>query len=247
MMCCGVAMLLIAMPAGCRAPRHATTVAAKRPAPIASSKLLEPRPLADPPGALAASTHASTEKVEPVAVDSVVPSLTAQAPWIDLPIEGHQPAIVSLPLGATGRRPVVVAAQGLADNPKWWCERWRDRIGNRGFVLCPRGVVWGPLPSGNIGYRYINARELEIEVLKGLDALAARYADYVDLGPVLFVGFSMGANFGAEVVQRHPARFPRAILIEGGNTDWNDRSCRKFAKAGGGRILFGCGTEGCLR
>lgn len=155
--------------------------------------------------------------------------------------------MVSLPLGAKGKVPVLVAAQGLGDNPKWWCEWWRDRVGNRGFVLCPRGRFWGRLPSGNAGYSYRSADELEAEVLGGLQALSARYPEHVDPGPVVLGGFSLGATMGATLIARRPARFPRAVLVEGGNTDWSDRNAKAYAKAGGQRILFGCGTEGCVR
>jgi pimeloyl-ACP methyl ester carboxylesterase len=98
-----------------------------------------------------------------------------------------------------------------------------------------------------MGYRYISAQQLDREVMLGLDALASRFPEHVDPGPVVFAGFSMGANMGATLIMQHPDRFPRAILVEGGNTDWNDRSALAFSKGGGSRILFGCGTEGCFR
>src|SRR5262245_33463782 len=55
---------------------------------------------------------------------------------MSLPVEGHNPAVVSVPRGATGRMPVLVATHGAGDRAEWHCEIWRDIVGNRGFVLC---------------------------------------------------------------------------------------------------------------
>jgi pimeloyl-ACP methyl ester carboxylesterase len=235
-----VASLLIATPSCQGASPHP---AAPPIRPRASASCAPTSAPVAPPSALPSSSaseqDASASHVEPV--------LGADSPWLDLPIAGHEPAVVSLPMGARGKVPVVVAAQGLGENPRWWCEWWRDRVGDRGFVLCPRGRFWGRLASGDAGYSYRSVDELEDEVARGLEALAARFPAHVDPGPVLFVGFSLGATMGAALIARHPARLPRAILVEGGNTDWNDRRAKAFASEGGQRILFGCGTEGCLR
>ena len=245
---CAGAVVLAVVVCSCQSAAPASHAGPIQPRPDRSARAPQPREV--PQARVAAATSASSSAVvrsEPEADAGVDAGLEAQGPWIDLPIEGHEPAVVSLPLGARGRVPVVVAAQGLGDNPLWWCAWWRERIGDRGFVLCPRGRVWGRLPSGAMGYAYTSADELEREVLRGLEALAARYPASVDPGPVLFGGFSMGATLGATLVMRHPDRFPRAILVEGGNTEWNDRPAKAYANHGGQRILFGCGTEGCLR
>jgi hypothetical protein len=60
-------------------------------------------------------------------------------------------------------------------------------------------------------------------------------------GGVVYVGFSMGATFGVSVVTADPSRFPRAIMIEGGVTDWSRGRIRRFATSGGKRVLLACG------
>jgi predicted esterase len=105
----------------------------------------------------------------------------------------------------------------------------------RAFILCPRGT---PRPDG-AGFTHGN--ELADEIDAGLGALAARYGEWVDRGPVVYAGYSQGSYVGTGVVMKKPGFFSRVILIEG-NGAWNEK---KFAQAGGQRVLFACGTPGC--
>src|SRR5262245_33853722 len=54
--------------------------------------------------------------------------LTAAEPFVDLPVEGHGAAVVSLPRGARDKRPVVIATHGNYDRPEWQCEVWREIV-----------------------------------------------------------------------------------------------------------------------
>src|SRR5688500_7019775 len=69
----------------------------------------------------------------------VARGLQAPSPYVELDIPGHVPAVVSLPLGSTRRRPVIVATHGAGDRAEYHCELWRAIVGDRGFVVCPRG------------------------------------------------------------------------------------------------------------
>jgi predicted esterase len=73
------------------------------------------------------------------------------------------------------------------------------------------------------------------------------YPAYVDDGPLLFTGFSQGAIMGASIMARHPDRYPRAVLIEGGQKAWYAASAKAFSEGGGQRILFACGQWDCNR
>jgi predicted esterase len=141
----------------------------------------------------------------------------------------------------------MLIAHGAGDNPSWQCEWWRGRVGDRAFLLCPRGVPAGRLPSGNMGYAYANEGALEREALAALAALAARYGPYVDGAGAVYAGFSQGATFGVALLARHAARFRAAILIEGGSRPevWTGARARAFAAGGLTRVLFGCGRAGC--
>jgi pimeloyl-ACP methyl ester carboxylesterase len=143
-----------------------------------------------------------------------------------------------MPLGATTRRPVVVATHGLWDFPQGLCDNWRWIVHDRAWVLCPRG---DPMPDKT--FRYKSGPALEREIDAGLRALAARYPDYVDPGPVLYSGFSLGAILGAWIIAHDPARFPRAVLTEGGEDRITAESAGRYARGSGQRVLFACGLR----
>jgi pimeloyl-ACP methyl ester carboxylesterase len=164
---------------------------------------------------------------------------------VDLPIEGHSAAVVSLPLGAEGPRPVVIATHGNYDRPEWQCEVWRGIVGNRAFILCPRGLVRADsLSRADIRFTYASNQALEQEIDAGLAALRARFPDHVDGGPPLYTGFSLGAIMGVAIASRQPARFPRLVLVEGGHDGWTPAAAKAFA-AGGLRALFVCSQPWC--
>jgi hypothetical protein len=168
--------------------------------------------------------------------------LVSDPPLVTLDVTGYAPAAISVPVGATAPRPIVVATHGMWDWPDGLCDDWRWIVGNRAWVLCPRGR---PLPDKT--FRYDSAAALTKEIDAGVRALAAKYPGYVDdEGARLYTGFSLGASFGVAIVTRDPAHYPRAVLTEGGEDGWSDASARAYAKAGGQRVLFACGLRGRL-
>lgn len=172
--------------------------------------------------------------------------LTVPGPIIPLPVDGHPEAVVSVPIGAAGRRPVVIAAHGNFDRPEWQCQVWRGIVGDAAFVLCPRGVPRSDSPSrDDIRFTYESNQRLEQEIDAGLAALAARFPEHVDPGPVLYTGFSLGAIMGVSIAARRPGRFPRLVLVEGGHDKWTPATAKAFADGGGLRALFVCGQAWC--
>lgn len=167
------------------------------------------------------------------------PPLDSAPPIVPLAVPGFADAVVSVPLGARSPRPVLVATHGLWDFPEGLCDNWRWIIGNRAWVLCPRG---DPLPDKTFRYRSGPALAKEIEA--GIQALDERYPGYVDTGPRTYTGFSLGAILGAWIVTHDPAHYPRAVLTEGGEDKFPDAAAAAFARGGGERILFACGLKG---
>lgn len=163
------------------------------------------------------------------------PPLSADAPTVALPVPGRAAAVVAAPIGATERKPVLVATHGRDDVPEQLCDTWRGIIGSRGFVLCPRGV---PSRSRSGAFTYTSPEALGDEIDDALSALRARWPDHVDEGPVVYSGFSLGSFQGVRVVTRAPERTPRVILIEGGHDPWTDDLIETFADGGGQRVLF---------
>jgi predicted esterase len=205
------------------------------PAPLEAS----PAPSAAPPAAEASAPAAS-------AAPAARPPL-ARGPFAALPVEGYAEAVVSLPSGATGPRPVLVAAHGNYDTPEWQCRVWREAVGARGFVLCPRGVPRRDSPSrDDVRYEYASGAALERELDAALAALGRAYEGYVDGEAIVYTGFSLGANMGSAIIRKRPGRFPRAVLIEGGST-WAPGAAAAYAKGGGARVLWACGQPGCVQ
>ena len=93
-------------------------------------------------------------------------------------------------------------------------------------------------------FRYVSGDALARGIDADIAALVAKYPGYVDEGPMLYTGFSLGAILGVAVVTREPARFPRAVLIEGGEDRWTPVLAAKYARGGGKKVLFACGLRG---
>ncbi len=98
-----------------------------------------------------------------------------------------------------------------------------------------------------MSYAHTSVRGMREEATQGLRALKGREGARVDTRDALFLGFSLGAQTGAQVVLETPETFPRAVLIESGNEIWDRKSAPRYYAGGGRRILFACGTEGCWR
>jgi hypothetical protein len=157
---------------------------------------------------------------------------------LPLDVPGFAQAVVSVPLGAVGPKPIVIATHGLTDPAEGVCDNWRSLVQNRAWVLCPRGER---TPDGN--YHYASGPALAREIDASVEALSARFPGYVDRGPILYTGFSQGANLGAWVVSHDPGRYPRAVLIEGGEDQFTTADAEQFARGGARRILFACGLR----
>jgi len=215
------------------------------PPPRATSSAASPASRNGAPEALRAGSAGSGAGTAEVERPGLAP-LEAETPLVDLPVEGHGPAVVSLPLGATDARPVLVATHGNYDRPEWTCAIWRDIVDHDGFVLCPRGMVRGDSPSpGDPRYQYATNGRLEKEIELALQALTQAYAQYVSGPPYVFAGFSQGAIMGVPILGRRPEWFDRAVLIEGGYDRWTKAGAAQYAEGGGRRILFACGQWAC--
>lgn len=208
----------------------------------------------------------------------------ASTPTTALAVPGHGAAVVDVPAGVRRAAPVLVAVLGIGDTPEEQCATWRELVGARAFVVCPRGAAhWikeetdagdAPLVAVNdesnethegdtppahpvapapkqetlraVGFYPVDVASLEREIDAALGALKTRYSTYVDDREPIYVGFSRGAFLGASLVARHPDRFKRAILIEGGQSAWTAETAGAFARGGGERVLFACGQQSCV-
>jgi pimeloyl-ACP methyl ester carboxylesterase len=213
--------------------------ACDRPAPRSSAPPA-PRPT------LAASADATPPPPPPPPPPEEPRALTADGPFLALQVEGHGDAVVSLPLGARDKRPLVIATHGNYDRPEWQCEVWREIVHGSAFVLCPRGVSRPDSPSrDDIRFTYASNRALEREIEAAMTALRARFGDHLDDAAPLYTGFSLGAIMGVSIATRAPDRFPRMVLIEGGHDKWTHAAAAAYAKGAPKRVLFVCSQPHC--
>lgn len=161
-----------------------------------------------------------------------------------LPVAGHPDAWMSLPTGATGKRPVVVVVHGAGDRPDWQCGGWRRATGEYAFVVCPRGA-YAPADSTKTDLRYTHrgGAPLLAYIDASLSALEARYPGYVDTSTPLLAGFSLGASEILALAVDDPARFPRIALVEGGTSGWTDARIDAYVRGGGLRVVYGAGQR----
>jgi hypothetical protein len=96
-------------------------------------------------------------------------------------------------------------------------------------------------------FRYESADALSREIDADVAALVARYPGTVDDSAMLYTGFSLGAILGVSIITRDPARFPRAVLIEGGEDKWTAAKAAAYARGGGKRVLLACGLRSRVR
>lgn len=171
----------------------------------------------------------------------VLPPLTSSGKLVSLPVPGFEDAVVSVPVAARTARPVMLAIHGNYDSPDFQCGMWRSMVKGRGFILCPRGIARRDSP-GPDDIRFTYEGKFAAELDASIAALRERFGAWVDPGPMIYIGFSLGAILARGYVMRAPSRFDRLILIEGGASGWDARA---MSKAGASHMLFGCGQSPC--
>lgn len=160
---------------------------------------------------------------------------------VSLAVPGFADAVVSVPVGARRAKPVMLAIHGNYDSPDFQCGLWRSMVGDRGFILCPRGVARSDSP-GPDDIRYTYEAKFAAELDAAIAALRERFGAHVDPGPMSYIAFSLGAILARGYVMRAPSRFDRLILIEGGGSGWDARA---MSKAGVTHMLWACGQAPC--
>lgn len=166
--------------------------------------------------------------------------------WIERVALGDGIAFVTPPVGATGKRPVIVAIHGAVDDPGLMCGAWRIITDVYSFVVCPAGT---PIGADVPGRKYVwgSTEQIEKRALAALEMVEARYPEHVVAGaPAIYVAFSQGATMAGPLLARHADRFPRAVLTEGGYHAFEPVGLAPaYQKAGGFRVLYTCSQGGC--
>jgi hypothetical protein len=180
---------------------------------------------------------------------TIIPTATAHVPtalsplggvWLEnVRLDDGSDAFVSVPVGATTARPIVVAIHGAVDRPDWACSEWRGATDGYSFIVCPRGSAYGQ------SFVWSSIAELERQAVASVAAVRAKYGAYVAAGPAIYASFSQGSQLAPYVVARHADLFPVIALDEGGYASTAGPFGAAFARAGGKRALLACSTYNC--
>ncbi|WP_394830448.1 alpha/beta hydrolase [Pendulispora rubella] len=179
-----------------------------------------------------ATAREKPEKLEPL-----------RANWLEtLDLGNGDQAVVSVPMGATEPRPLMLAMHGAGDRHDWACGGWR--LGNDAypFIVCPRGTPMG----GNV-YAWSSAEQIERLGLQAIEEVRRRYGSYVATTPVTYAGFSQGATAAAPFLVRRASEFPTILLAEGAYASTASPDfARRLARGGVQRVVLVCGTGHCF-
>ena len=195
-----------------------------------------------PSGSVVASSVPSSKRPPPPAV---LDPLSAPAEAIPLRVPGFGDAMLSVPLGATQPRPLIIALHGNNDRPEWQCRSWRAIAQRNVWVLCPRGLRRYDSAADDPRFTYGSASQTAKELRAALTALKEKFQYYVAPGPVVLAGFSLGAGHAVAIANEEPEFFSRIVLIEGGTSNWSSGVATLFRDRGGKKVLFACGQESC--
>jgi hypothetical protein len=163
----------------------------------------------------------------------VLAPLSAQSEIVALAVAGTDGARVSVPLGATDPRPIVIVLHADGERADQYCKIWRGISGGRPFVLCP----------------VLRAQQTDEQVeaaLRGaLGALKSKFTDYVAGGSVMLAGFGSGAERAMQIARQEPSFFARLVLVDGGHASLSATAAGAYAQRGGQRLLLGCSKDSC--
>ncbi len=197
------------------------------------------------PTKLPAAPRAPAGPLELTRGSSATPDMNRdEVAWAALPLEGFEPAIVSLPRGGRNGAPLLVATHGAGGTAEWHCDHWRRLTQARGYILCLTGKRMVASREVESGYYYPDHLALGRELKAALASFRANYPS-ADSTNAVYAGYSQGASMGALAIAGLDPTFARAILVEGGFTEWSLSSARRFESGGGRRILFVCGRRSC--
>jgi hypothetical protein len=160
--------------------------------------------------------------------------------WLfSLDVPGFGVAPVAVPLGARVAKPVLIALHGDADRPEWPCGSYRGVVGQRGFVLCPRGE---PRPDGR--FAFVSYEHASSALRAALPQLKTRFDGHVAGGEVVLAAIGPSVEYAIRLAVEEPKFFARLLLVDGSTRRLTAAAASRFADMGGKRVLVVCG-RGC--
>lgn len=165
--------------------------------------------------------------------------LTASSWLVPLEVPGFGEARVAVPLGARVAKPVLIALHGDADRPEWPCGSYRGVVGQRGFVLCPRGEA---RPDGR--FAFSSYEHAAAALRAAMPLVKSRFAGHVAGGEVVLAATGPSVEFALRLAVEEPKFFSRLLLVDGSTRRLTAAAASRFGDMGGKRVLVVCG-RGC--
>jgi pimeloyl-ACP methyl ester carboxylesterase len=159
-------------------------------------------------------------------------------------IPGHGEAVIVTP-AAGGKMPLTVVLHGSWDRPEWMCDVFSRVSRGRSWVVCLRGTLRPEMPEDGPRWTFGKPVKTLTEINAAIRTIRLHYGDRIAPGPPILAGFSKGAYQAAWLASRHPDRFPKLLLTEGGHSSMSRKAVKRFAKRGGKAVAWGCGTASC--
>jgi len=96
-------------------------------------------------------------------------------------------------------------------------------------------------------FGWSTTRSIQSAVDRSLSELQKAFGQYLHEAPMVYAGFSQGAELAGQFLILNAQRFPVAALAEGGYSYLNDaKFSHAYRQAGGQRVMLVCGTPHCF-
>ncbi len=202
-----------------------------RPSMPTAGATTMPETLADLPPAVSAGL---TSESPPPSAGEVTPSVSL------LDIDDVPPPVLVLPPHPTPM-PLIVGAHGAGGSPEWNCDWLPSVLPSPAVLLCLRGI---PMGRDGGSFYYPEHHSLGRWLQASYDYVTQKHSARLSATSA-YVAYSQGATMGALAIQVAASPIPNLLLIEGGVDGWTAQRSRAFARAGGRRVYFACGTQSC--
>ncbi|WP_394839435.1 hypothetical protein LVJ94_21345 [Pendulispora rubella] len=159
--------------------------------------------------------------------------------WLEeLSDEKGKAGFAAIPLGSTGKRPLVVALHAAMDHPGMACAEWRGMFGPEAFIVCPYGEKVNAK-----AYAWGDPKRLRASIERVLAAAEARYPQRIDRSGAVWASYSQSGMLSAHALALPGMGFRYAALFEGVPRDLAPLRAA-FQHAGIRRALFASQQRG---
>jgi hypothetical protein len=103
---------------------------------------------------------------------------------------------------------------GMCNPPGYACGYWVQAASERGFLVCPTGNASCGPGAYNAPTWTESFDKMDEDLERALATVDAQYPGEITRDGAILTGFSRGAYAAAEIVKKHPGRWPYLLLNE---------------------------------